>query len=1039
MKSSGWRSLKPYPLQDKWDDVLPVGPADRHRQGVLANGMRYYVHRAQKPKDRAALALAVDVGSVAEEEDERGVAHLVEHLAFRATRNFGNFEIVRFLESIGAEFGPCQNAYTSMDETVYELLVPVDDAGSKNLTKALAVLSEFASRVRISDADVNDERGAVLEEMRMGRDARGRASEAYWKLLMKDSLYAERLPIGLESVIKKGNPAVFRRFYEKWYRPERTAVIAAGDFPDLDAVVREIEAAFGGCAPAPGQPPVNPATPRPPVAFHASPRVTCSVDKEHTKTTVTLTFKYPANPISTPGDFFQKTVEEAFKLALDNRLYKLMRKADPPFFSAGCSVEEATRTVSVFSAQIACEEGKKNVVRGLEAGLRELARARVHGFSEQELKIARAKQIADAQQFFVERDQTYCTSLRDELVGHFLRGELVVGAEEEARMTIACVERMTVGDLRAFAQRCRLDASCVIRAMEGRATVTEADIAAAAAKIQDEENKGTITKNGAFDVPESLVETKALPAPGAVKRTTAFSKMGFRVSELANGVRVATKTTDFLDDQVLVRAFARGGLSEVPEKQYLDALYANTIAGELGMFGLRPETLFDALAGKRADVAAKTGTYFRRVDGDTSPTDIETGLQLMYALFTGDVRSMLVPEELEAVLRMQEQAIRNRSRDPVSVYNQTVRRLVYGKTFQSAPLRVADVRKMVPMNACEHFNAAYADPSQFTVVLVGAFDEARVLKMCETYLGCITPKAPKAPSATSSDPAIGECWRRDDFANVTPAPFTFPRGAVTREIRSPMVEPMSMASITFPVNIANPDWDADSKRSTVTVEGSVTLTKEKLLCVFTSSIIERRLLALLRFKFGEIYTCAASASFAFEDPLARGAAFRGDVMVNFSCDPAAGKRLARLALEDITALRRDGPSAEEVATAVEVETRALEVREQENAYWRDYYEAVHNSRLRELLDGDLDAVFALSEKTRRELMSSLTPEMIKEHVQRCLDVRHRVVVVLRPQRPLWRRVLLPDPTTAEGAAVLAAYGVAAGAMTYLRLRKKAAQ
>ena len=1038
MKSSGWRSLKPYPLEEKWDEPLPVGPADRHRQGVLANGMRYYVHRSQKPKDRAALALAVDIGSVAEEEDERGVAHLVEHLAFRATQNFGNFEIIRFLESIGAEFGPCQNAYTSMDETVYELLVPIDDAGSENLTKALAILSEFASRVRISDADVNDERGAVLEEMRMGRDARGRASEAYWKLLMKDSLYAERLPIGLESVIKKGDPAVFRRFYEKWYRPERVAVIAAGDFPDLDAVAREIEGAFGRCVPAPGQPLVNPATPRPPVAFHVSPRVTCSVDKEHTKTTVTLTFKYPANPISTPRDFFQKTVEEAFKLALDNRLYKLMRKADPPFFSAACSVEEATRTVSVFSAQIVCEEGKKSVVRGLEAGLRELARARVHGFSEQELKIARAKQIADAQQFFVERDQTYCTSLRDELVGHFLRGELVVGAEEEARMTIACVERMTVGDLHAFAQRCRLDASCVIRAMEGRSTVAEADIAAAAAKIQLEENRGLITRNGAFDVPEALVDTKALPAPGAVTRTRAFSKMGFRVSELANGVRVATKITDFLDDQVLVRAFARGGLSEVPEKQYLDALYANTIAGELGMFGMRPETLFDALAGKRADVSAKTGTYFRRVDGDTSPTDIETGLQLMYALFTGDVRSMLVPEELEAVLRMQEQAIKNRSRDPVSMYNQTVRRLVYGKTFQSAPLRVADVRKMVPMNACEHFNAAFSDPSRFTVVLVGAFDEARVLKMCEKYLGCISTPPPDASEA-SYGVAIGDIWRRDERENVTPAPFTFPRRAVTREIRSPMVEPMSMASITFPVNITNPDWDRERKRSTVTVDGSVTLTREKLLCVFASSIMERRLLALLRFKFGEIYTCAASASFAFEDPLARGPLFRGDIMINFSCDPAAGKRLARLALEDITALRRDGPSAEEVATAVEVETRALEVREQENAYWRDYYEAVHNSRLRELMDGDLDAMFALSEKTRSKLMASLTPEMIKEHLQRCLDVRHRVVVVLRPQRPLWRRALLPDPTTAEGAAVLAAYGVAAGAMAYLRFRKKAAE
>jgi hypothetical protein len=261
---------------------------------------------------------------------------------------------------------------------------------------------------------------------------------------------------------------------------------------------------------------------------------------------------------------------------------------------------------------------------------------------------------------------------------------------------------------------------------------------------------------------------------------------------------------------------------------------------------------------------------------------------------------MLVPEELEAVLRMQEQAIRNRNRDPASVYNQTIRRLVYGKTFQSAPLRVADVRKMVPMNACEHFNAAFADPSQFTVVLVGAFDEKRVLKMCEKYLGCITP--PPKTNVSTSGAVIGDVWRRDDFENITPAPFTFPKGAVTREIRSYMVEPMSMASITFPVNIKNPDWDVDRKTSVVTVDGSVTLTREKLLCVFATSIIERRLLALLRFKFGEIYTCAASASFAFEDPLARGALFRGDVMINFSCDPAAGKRLARLALEDIKGL-----------------------------------------------------------------------------------------------------------------------------------------
>ena len=153
-------------------------------------------------------------------------------------------------------------------------------------------------------------------------------------------------------------------------------------------------------------------------------------------------------------------MEDAFKLALDNRLYKLMRRPNPPFFSAGCSAEAATRCTTTFSLQIACEEGKARL--GLEAGLRELARVRVHGFGEQELRIAKAKQMADAEQLFVERDQTYCTSLRDELVGHFLRGEFV-GAEDEARLTKACVDKVTLEDVNAFADRLRIDRSCVIR------------------------------------------------------------------------------------------------------------------------------------------------------------------------------------------------------------------------------------------------------------------------------------------------------------------------------------------------------------------------------------------------------------------------------------------------------------------------------------------------------------------------------------------------------------------------------------------------
>ena len=274
-----------------------------------------------------------------------------------------------------------------------------------------------------------------------------------------------------------------------------------------------------------------------------------------------------------------------------------------------------------------------------------------------------------------------------------MRGEFVVGAEDEARLTKACVDKVTLEDVNAFADRLRIDRSCVIRAMEGRATITEADVAAACETIRGEEARGEISRADVFEIPETLIEESSLPTPGRVVSARTFERFGFKQLTLANGMRVAMKRTDFLDDQVLIRAFARGGLSESPREQYLDSLYAATIAGELGMFGCKPEVLHDVMAGKRCDVSAKTGTYHRRVDADASPVDLETGMQLAHLLFTSDVAEMLGPEELEAVLRMQEQASRNRSRDPVTVQRDDQAPRVRAE-FPSKPLRVGDVRRM---------------------------------------------------------------------------------------------------------------------------------------------------------------------------------------------------------------------------------------------------------------------------------------------------------------------------------------------------------
>ena len=253
-------------------------PQDKLSHGVLPNGMRYYVRSNARPAQRAALSLVVCVGSLAEEEAERGVAHFLEHLAFNATELYDRHALVAHLESAGLEFGACQNAFTSCDETCFELLVPLDVPDL--LMKTFCILAQFASRIRIAPDDVEAERGAILEEWRSGRSSGGRAAEAAWKLLHAGSLYADRLPIGLESVIRGVSSETIRKFYSKWYWPQNMALVAVGDWSDEErhAVVESVTQLFGELGPPVGAAAASPTLPVAGVAAHAEPRAACHME-----------------------------------------------------------------------------------------------------------------------------------------------------------------------------------------------------------------------------------------------------------------------------------------------------------------------------------------------------------------------------------------------------------------------------------------------------------------------------------------------------------------------------------------------------------------------------------------------------------------------------------------------------------------------------------------------------------------------------------------------------------------------------------------
>ncbi|CAA6666109.1 unnamed protein product [Spirodela intermedia] len=885
------------------------------------------------PRMRAALALAVKVGSVLEEEEERGVAHIVEHLAFSATKKYSNHDIVKFLESIGAEFGACQNALTSSDETIFELLVPVDKP--ELLSLAISVLAEFSSEVRASADDLEKERGAVLEEYRGGGMPWVGCKTLTGFFCFK---YAERLPIGLEKVIRTVTAETVRQFYQKWYHLHNMAVICVGDFEDPQAVVDLIKVHFGQKLSLHSSPPVLPDFP---VPSHDEPRFSCFVESEAAGSAVMISCKIPAAEMRTVKDYRNSLAEAMFHCALNQRFFKISRRKDPP------------SSVKAYIMTSSCREG--GTVGALEFMLMEVARVRLHGFSEREIAVVRALMMSEIESAYLERDQMQSTNLRDEYLQHFFRKEPVVGIEYEAQLQKSILPHISAEEVSKFAVNFSTSCSCVIKIVEHRARATLDDLKASVSKVNTLEGKRGIPPWDDEHVPRKLfiVQQSEFPNIGATELT------------LSNGIKICYKCTDFLDDQVVFTGFSYGGLSELSESDYVSCSMGPTIAGEIGVFGYKPSVLMDMLAGKRAEVGTKVGAYMRTFYGDCSPSDLETALQLVYQLFTTSVKPG--NEEVKIVMQMTEEAILAQERDPYTAFANRVRELNYGNSYFFRPIRICDLKKVDPIKACEYFNNCFKDPSNFTVVLVGNIHTETALPLILQYLGGI-PK-PSKP--------ILHC-NRDELKGL---PFTFPAKVIREVVRSPMVEEQCSVQLAFPVLLNNSSM----------FEG-VFLYSLPDFCSFffqdggnslrwiLSKILETKIMQVLRFKHGQIYSVGVSVFLGGNKP-SRTGDVRGDISVNFSCDPAISWKLVDLALDEILHIQERGTSDQDVLSVLEIEQRAHENGLQENYYWMDRILRSYQSRS---YFGDVSASFQVQDEGRTKVRESLTPATAQSALRRIL-------------------------------------------------------
>ncbi|ESQ42744.1 hypothetical protein EUTSA_v10012682mg [Eutrema salsugineum] len=648
---------------------------------------------------------------------------------------------------------------TTADETIYELFVPVDKP--ELLSQAISILAEFSSEIRVSKEDLDKERGAVMEEYRGNRNATGRMQDSHWQLMMEGSKYAERLPIGLEKVIRSVPAATVKQFYQKWYHLCNMAVVAVGDFPDTKTVVDLIKTHFEDKRSS-SNPPEIPVFP---VPSHEETRFSCFVESEAAGSAVMISYKMPVSDLKTVKDYRDMLAESMFLHALNQRLFKISRKKDPPFFA--CSV----------AADVL------------------VARVRLHGFSEREISVVRALMMSEIESAFLERDQTQSTSLRDEYIQHFLHNEPVIGIEYEAQLQKTLLPQISASDVSKYSEKLRTSCGCVIKTMEPRSAATVDDMRNVVSKVNSLEEEKKIAPWDEEKIPEEVVNEK--PTPGDVTHQLEYPEVGVTELTLSNGMQVCYKSTDFLDDQVLFTGFSYGGLSELPESDYISCSMGSTIAGEIGMFGYKPSVLMDMLA------------------------DLETALQLVYQLFTTNV--MPQEEEVGIVMQMAEEAVRARERDPYTVFANRVKELNYGNSYFFRPIRISELRKVDPLKACEYFNSCFRDPSTFTVVIVGNLDPTIALPLIRQYLGGI-PKPPQ--------PVLN--FNRDDLRGL---PFTFPT-KITREfVRSPMVEAQCSVQLCFPVQLTN---------------GTMI---EEIHCIgFLGKLLETKIIQFLRFTHGQVYS-----------------------------------------------------------------------------------------------------------------------------------------------------------------------------------------
>ena len=871
-------------VSGKMDNLLPVDSLVRI--GKLENGLTYYIRNNKKPEKRVEMRLVVNVGSMMEDDDQLGISHFVEHMAFNGTKNFEKNEIVSYLQSIGVQFGADLNAYTSFDETVYILPIPTDDEDI--LKQGLQILEDWAHNVTFSEEEIDKERGVVIEEWRLGRGADQRMRDEYFPVLFKGSRYAERLPIGKKEIIENATYETIRRYYRDWYRPDLMSVIAVGDI-DVDQMEAMIKAHFSNL--------INPVNERPrksyPVPDHDEFLIAIASDKEASFTIVRLNYKTDNVETKTFSDFRRDGIYQLYNGMLNERLNELKQSADPPFILASTGFGSMVRTKSSYSSFAVV--GADGIEKGLTAIITENERVLKYGFTQAELDRYKKRILNNYEQAYKESDKTESGIYAQEYIRSFLTQEPIPGIKFEYEYYKEVLPGIRLEEVNALAPLWIRDKNRVVVVTapekEGIILPTESDIR----KMLDEADKMEIE---AYQEEELATELIAdLPTPGEVIATNKFDITDVTELTLSNGVKVVLKPTDFKNDEILMAASSPGGSSLYSDDDYMSASNAASIINESGVSDFSSTDLQKMLAGKTVRVSAYIGSLSEGLNGNAAPKDFESMLQLIHLYFTAPRKDK---DAFKSMVTKNKMLFENLMSNPQFYFQDQVQKIMSRNNPRGGGFPTAeDLDKIDFERAYAIYKDRFADAGDFHFVFVGNFDIDEITPKLELYLGSL-------PTLNRN-----ESWKD---LGIRP-----PEGLVDKIIFRG-TDPKSQVVINF---TGEKPYDKKSNYDISSLGELLTI----------------KLVEILREEKSGVYGVGASGR-SSKRPY-ESYTFR----ISFPCAPENVDDLVLATFEEINNIRENGVSDEDLKKIKETQRRHREENLKKNRYWVNQLNSYYTNKL----------------------------------------------------------------------------------------------